>query len=375
MLLLAADLLLKAPTSIPTTTGLQRTSSSSLAANKNGVRSPPVTPGSSGAADELVWAQVTTATDETDAAALAAGTRKRGSTKGSRKSSNADSESEDSSAGNVMPLTLKRGQMVLLLDGGSAKQSLAFCGGVLGRVDRSHVKLLDGTSAPQCPVGDTAEDGRSLRAAFCWDDFRLVQLMLDCLPNAAGNTLATFLIELLKYKETDSRALLQLLIRQEVKNTSEHQMLFRGNTVASKVLSQFAREVGQKYLDVLLRPLIRSTVMMAHEIVDFLEFNPASKSPRSPGRTHARRSSDAAEDEDMDMADFLRGSVSDEEVRETSSEELARKEKNEQTAVSVWESTEMVLAVLYESFAKVPPALRHCAYDMKTITEVGVCAK
>ena len=108
----------------------------------------------------------------------------------------------------------------------------------------------------------------------------MCSIFLDCLPNSAANSFATFLLELLRDKDTDARALLQLLIRQEVKNTSEHQMLFRGNTVASKVTSQFAKLVGTKYLDTLLRPLIRSTAMMAHEIVDFLEFDPSSKSPR-----------------------------------------------------------------------------------------------
>ena len=97
------------------------------------------------------------------------------------------------------------------------------------------MKLSDEASAPQCPRGDAPEDARQLTAAFCQQQFRLVQLMLDCLPNAAASTLATFLVELLRDKATDSRALLQLLIRHEVKHTSEHQMLFRGNTVASKV--------------------------------------------------------------------------------------------------------------------------------------------
>ncbi len=332
-------------------------------------KSPPGTPGRY---EELVWAQVTTSVEEGEGGGGGSG-RKRGGSRSKRKPSNADSESEDSSVAGAMALQLKRGQLVLLLDSNS-KQSLAFCGGRLGRVDRAHVKVSDEASAPQCPRGDTAEDVKQLMAVVCKQQFRLVQLLLDCLPNTAASTLATFLVELLKDRGTDSRALLQLLIRHEVKNTSEHQMLFRGNTVASKVLSHFAKLVGAKYLDVLLRPLIRSTQMMAHEIVDFLEFNPAPRSPRSGGRHSAR--SDAAEDEDMDLADFLKqnGTASDEEIRETSSEERVRKDKNEHTALSVWESTEMVLSVLYESFSKVPPALRHCAYDMKVVTEVSMVA-
>ena len=69
-------------------------------------------------------------------------------------------------------------------------------------------------------------------------------------------------------------------------------------------------------------------------------------------------------------ATFLKANrLSDDDVRETSSEEAARVEKNAQTAWSVWESTEMMLKVMFESFAKVPPALVHVAYDMKTMTE------
>lgn len=49
-----------------------------------------------------------------------------------------------------------------------------------------------------------------------------------------------------------------------------------------QVLSQFAKLVGTKYLDVLLRPLIRSTALMGHEIVDFFEFDPSVKSARTP---------------------------------------------------------------------------------------------
>jgi hypothetical protein len=353
---------MQAPTSIPTTS-LQRSGSVSGVSGKGA--SGSLTPSGY---DELVWAQVTTTVDDSETAAAAA--RKRNGTRGKRKPSNADSESEDSGIAGAVTLQLRRGQLVLLLDA-NPKQSLAFCGGRLGRVDRAHVKLSDEATAPQCPRGDTAEDVKLLMAALCNQQFRLVQLLLDCLPNTASSTLATVLMELLKDRATDSRALLQLLIRHEVKNTSEHQMLFRGNTVASKVLSHFAKLVGAKYLDGLLRPLIRSTMMMAHEIVDFLEFNPSTRSPRSGGRRSAR--SDAAEDEDIDLADFLKqgGAASDDEIRETSSEERTRTEKNEQTAQSVWESTEMVLSVLYESFAKVPPALRHCAYDMRVVTEVS----
>jgi hypothetical protein len=351
----------QAPTSIPTTS-LQRSGSVSGVSGK-GAPSGSLTPSGY---EELVWAQVTTTVDESESAAAA---RKRNGSRGKRKPSNADSESEDSGIAGAVTLQLRRGQLVLLLDA-NPKQSLAFCGGRLGRVDRSHVKLSDEASAPQCPRGDTAEDVKLLMATLCNQQFRLVQLLLDCLPNTAASTLATVLMELLKDRSTDSRALLQLLIRHEVKNTSEHQMLFRGNTVASKVLSHFAKLVGAKYLDALLRPLIRSTMMMAHEIVDFLEFSPSALSPRSGGHRSVR--SDAAEDDDVDLADFLKqgGAASDDEIRETSSEERTRTEKNEQTAQSVWESTEMVLSVLYESFAKVPPALRHCAYDMRVVTEV-----
>jgi hypothetical protein len=56
-------------------------------------------------------------------------------------------------------------------------------------------------------------------------------------------------------------------------------------------------------------------------------------------------------------------------VRETSEEEREREEKNAQVAVSVWESTEMLMDVLFTSFLKVPPALRCVAYDMKVCLE------
>ena len=63
------------------------------------------------------------------------------------------------------------------------------------------------------------------------------------------------------------------------------------------------------------------------------------------------------------------GALSDEEVRETSEEERERESKNAQVALSVWQSTEMLMDVLFGSFGRVPAALRSVAYDMKVITE------
>jgi hypothetical protein len=212
-------------------------------------------------------------------------------------SSNAESESDDQWS-SLVPLQAKRGQIVLVLES-HTKQCLAFCHGSIGRIEKSLLKTVEGGSAPQCPTGSAQEDAKNLLNVFCLRDFRLVQLFLDVVPNSSASVFATFLLELLCQKETDSRALLQLLIRQEVKNTSEHQMLFRGNTVASKVLSQFAKHVGSKYLDVLLRPLIRSTLMMGHEVVDFVDFDPHAKHPRTP---HSSRSVNLSREEPPNSA-------------------------------------------------------------------------
>ena len=63
-------------------------------------------------------------------------------------------------------------------------------------------------------------------------------------------------------------------------------------------MSQFAKLVGTKYLDVLLRPLIRSTAMMGHEIVDFVEFDPNSKrSPSTSNPNSGRRANTSKEEE------------------------------------------------------------------------------
>ena len=56
-------------------------------------------------------------------------------------------------------------------------------------------------------------------------------------------------------------------------------------------------------------------------------------------------------------------------VRETSEEERDRIAKNSQVAMSVWQSTEMLMDVLFQSFGQVPPALRIVAFDMKVLTE------
>jgi hypothetical protein len=187
-----------------------------------------------GELDHLVWANVVA--DSGASGEEVPVTRSRGFSRSRtrRKSSNAESDSEDTTLGGVVALEVKRGQMVLLLEIHS-KSCIGFCGGSVGRIDRAAVKVVDGTAAPQCPAGDSDEDAEGLAKVFCMNNFHLVQLFLDSLPNSSANAFSTFLLELLNHKDTDWRGLLQLLIKQEVKNTAEHQMLFRGNTVASKV--------------------------------------------------------------------------------------------------------------------------------------------
>ena len=170
-----------APSSIPTS-GIQRTNSSSGASggerSKPGShKSPPSTPGSA-SHEELIWAQVAVATDEGDGSSgsLPEATRGRGFSFRRKSSSANDSgeSGEDSGVAAALPLVVKRGQIVLLFDG-QCKQCLAFCGGMLGRVDRSHLKVLEGSAAPQCPRGDTSDDAKALMSVFVRDGFRLVQ--------------------------------------------------------------------------------------------------------------------------------------------------------------------------------------------------------
>ena len=261
--------------------------------------------------------------------------------------------------------------MVLLLDG-----DMGFCNGALGTVDRSLVSLMEDALMPRCPGGDREEDWADLLHVIQLENGLLVQLMLDSLPSSTAGKLATYLLEAMKHASINVRQMLQLLIRHEVKNTSEFQMLFRGNTAASKVLSQFAKMAGSKYLDLLMRPLIRSTAMMAHEAVDFFEYIPLNP----PSNDNDDDKDDAAvdgaggngnddENAEVELSAFFKSSTP-QSPRETSSEEHTRLEKNAGVAASVWQSTEMLLDALFNSVNQVPPLLRAAAQDMHEIAVV-----
>lgn len=73
------------------------------------------------------------------------------------------------------------------------------------------------------------------------------------------------------------------MIAHECAQTAEHQLLFRGTTVASRVISSYTKVIGVKYLDSLLRPLIRSTIMSGHEIFEFREAPASGTSTASKG--------------------------------------------------------------------------------------------
>ena len=62
---------------------------------------------------------------------------------------------------------------MLLLEGG-----LAFCGGSLGKVDKSQVTLMEEGLCPRCPTGETESERKALMRVLMQHEWRLVQVML-----------------------------------------------------------------------------------------------------------------------------------------------------------------------------------------------------
>ena len=115
------------------------------------------------------------------------------------------------------------------------------------------------------------DDWGGLIDAFQRDKFELAKTLLCCVSSSNTAKLTSFFVELLRLRSCPYRHLLAMLVEIEVTQTSEFQMLFRGNNVSSKVLSHFAKNAGSRFLDLLLRPLIRSLAMLGSNCQEFLE--------------------------------------------------------------------------------------------------------
>ena len=60
-------------------------------------------------------------------------------------------------------------------------------------------------------------------------------------------------------------------ITKEVSVTQDHSTLFRGNSIPTKLMSSFTRLLGQPYLDVTIRPIVRD--ILAYD-PDLYEIDP-----------------------------------------------------------------------------------------------------
>lgn len=323
-------------------------------------------PSAPSAYDALVWGQVEGGDEP--ATKRSPWTLRRRNTGPSRVEAGAANDDETAAAAAAAPLLpLKRGHMLVVLEWGHPL-SLGCSGGAVGRFDRASIRPMDPAASPRSPAGDAPPDWTKLLQCLAARNFALLPLLLETAGTANTARVTASLLELLRLAPEllESRAMIQHLIHFEVAHTSEHQLLFRGNTVASKVLSQYARTAGSAYLELLLRPLLRSTILAAHDTTDFKDA-PSSRASKGSFSNRSVPSSPVTSSRSDSTEAELATTSDDAEPQpgtETSEEEQARKEKNAQTAQAVWRSTEIVMDALLSSFDSIPAPLRRTAFDI-----------